>query len=146
MTRTARVGVRRSQPNRSCLCCRLITAPDPESFHQFPKRLVEVGEGRAQRRERLDREAKSRRSTRGGVTLEDFMAQAAAGVARTLNIVIKADQGGPAEALADALTGLATPEVKVDIVHRGVGAITENDINLASASDALVVGFNVRPQ
>jgi len=99
----------------------------------------------AQRRERLDREAKSRRSTRGGVTLEDFMAQAAAGVARTLNIVIKADQGGPAEALADALTGLATPEVKVDIVHRGVGAITESDILLAKTAGAIIIGFHVRP-
>ncbi|HSQ29401.1 MAG TPA: translation initiation factor IF-2 [Gemmatimonadaceae bacterium] len=99
----------------------------------------------AQRRERLDREAKSRRSSRGGVTLEDFMAQAAAGVARTLNIVIKADQGGPAEALADALTGLATPEVKVDIVHRGVGAITESDILLAKTAGAIIIGFHVRP-
>ena len=100
----------------------------------------------AQRRERLDREAKSRRSSRGGVTLEDFMAQAAAGVARTLNIVIKADQGGPAEALADALTGLATPEVKVDIVHRGVGAITESDILLAKTAGAIIIGFHVRPE
>jgi translation initiation factor IF-2 len=69
----------------------------------------------AHRRERLDREARSRRGTRGGVTLEDFMAQAAAGGMHTLNILIKADQGGPAEAVADALTGLSTPEVKVDI-------------------------------
>ena len=99
----------------------------------------------AQRRERLDREAKSRRGTRGGVTLEDFMAQAAAGVAHTLNIVIKADQGGPAEALADALTGLSTGEVKVDIVHRGVGAITESDILLAKTAAAIIIGFHVRP-
>jgi translation initiation factor IF-2 len=99
----------------------------------------------AQRRERLDREAKSRRGTRAGVTLEDFMAQAAAGVAHTLNIVIKADQGGPAEALADALTGLSTGEVKVDIVHRGVGAITESDILLAKTAAAIIIGFHVRP-
>jgi len=99
----------------------------------------------AQRRERLDREAKSRRSTRGGVTLEDFMAQAAAGTAHTLNILIKADQGGPAEALADALIGLSTGEVKVDIVHRGVGAITESDILLAKTAAAIIIGFHVRP-
>jgi translation initiation factor IF-2 len=99
----------------------------------------------AQRRERLDREAKSRRGTRGGVTLEEFMAQAAAGVAHTLNILIKADQGGPAEALADALTGLSTGEVKVDIVHRGVGAITESDILLAKTAGAIIIGFHVRP-
>ena len=99
----------------------------------------------AQRRERLDREAKSRRGTRGGVTLEDFMAQAAAGVAHTLNIVIKADQGGPAEALADALIGLSTPEVRVEVIHRGVGAITERDILLARTAGAVIIGFHVRP-
>ncbi len=99
----------------------------------------------AQRRERLDREARSRRGTRSGVTLEDFMAQAAAGIAHTLNIVIKADQGGPAEALADALIGLSTSEVRVEIIHRGVGAITESDIQLAKASGAIIIGFHVRP-
>jgi translation initiation factor IF-2 len=99
----------------------------------------------AQRRERLDREAKSRRTTRGGVTLEDFMTQAAGGEARALRILIKADQGGPAEALADALQQLGTSEVKVEVVHRGVGAITESDILLARASGAIIIGFHVRP-
>jgi translation initiation factor IF-2 len=98
----------------------------------------------AQRRERLDREAKSRRSTRG-VTLEDFMAQSTTGEARALRILIKADQGGPAEALADALSQLGTSEVKVEVVHRGVGAITESDILLARASGAIIIGFHVRP-
>jgi translation initiation factor IF-2 len=99
----------------------------------------------AQRRQRLDREARSRRGTRGGVTLEDFMAQASAGEAHALRILIKADQGGPAEALADALGRLSTAEVKVEIVHRGVGAITESDILLAKASGAIIIGFHVRP-
>jgi len=99
----------------------------------------------AQRRERLDREAKSRRTTRGGVTLEDFMAQSASGESRSLRILIKADQGGPAEALADALQQLGTSEVKVEVVHRGVGAITESDILLARASGAIIIGFHVRP-
>ncbi|MDB4893195.1 MAG: initiation factor 2, partial [Gemmatimonadetes bacterium] len=99
----------------------------------------------AQRRERLDREAKSRRTTRGGVTLEDFMSQAGGGEARALRILIKADQGGPAEALADALSQLGTSEVKVEVVHRGVGAITESDILLARASGAIIIGFHVRP-
>src|SRR5687767_9684210 len=98
----------------------------------------------AQRRERLDREAKGRRSTRGG-TLEDFTAQSTAGDVRALRIVIKADQGGPAEALADALSQLGTSEVKVEVVHRGVGAITESDILLARASGAIIIGFHVRP-
>ena len=99
----------------------------------------------AQRRQRLDREAKSRRGGRG-VSLEDFMAQTAPGDSRTLQIIIKADQGGPAEALADALEQLSTPEVKVEIIHRGVGAISESDILLAkSAKNAIIIGFHVRP-
>ncbi len=99
----------------------------------------------AQRRERLDREAKSRRTTRG-ITLEDFMSQSGSGEgARSLRILIKADQGGPAEALADALQQLGTSEVKVEVVHRGVGAITESDILLARASGAIIIGFHVRP-
>jgi translation initiation factor IF-2 len=99
----------------------------------------------AQRRQRLDREAKSRRGSRAGSTLEDFMSQAAAGGTRTLQLIIKADQGGPAEALADALVQLSTAEVKVEIVQRGVGAITEGDILLAKASGAIIIGFHVRP-
>jgi len=99
----------------------------------------------AQRRERLDREAKSRRTTKGVVSLEDFMSQAASGQQRTLNLIIKADQGGPAEALADALQKLSNDEVKVDVVHRGVGAITEGDILLARSSGAIIIGFHVRP-
>ncbi len=99
----------------------------------------------AQRRERLDREAKSRRTTRGVVSLEDFMSQASAGQKRQLRLVIKADQGGPAEALADALGQLSNPEVQVEIIHRGVGAIAESDILLAKASGAIIIGFHVRP-
>jgi translation initiation factor IF-2 len=99
----------------------------------------------AQRRQRLDREAKSRRTAKGVVSLEDFMSQTAPGQKRQLRIVIKADQGGPAEALADALGQLAHEEVSVDVIHRGVGAITESDILLARASGAIIVGFHVRP-
>ena len=99
----------------------------------------------AQRRERLDREAKSRRTSKGAVTLEDFMAQAQAGQLRTLGILIKADQGGPAEALADALGQLSTAEVAVEVIHRGVGAITESDILLARTAGAIIIGFHVRP-
>src|SRR5258706_14757784 len=73
------------------------------------------------------------------------MAEAAAGGVATLRIIIKADQGGPAEALADALAQLSTAEVKVEVVHRGVGAITESDILLVRASGAIIVGFHVRP-
>jgi translation initiation factor IF-2 len=99
----------------------------------------------AQRRERLDREAKSRRTSKSGVNLETFMAQAAAGERRSLKILIKADQGGPAEALADALQQLSNPEVTVEVVQRSVGAITESDIQFAKAAGAIILGFHVRP-
>jgi translation initiation factor IF-2 len=98
----------------------------------------------AQKRQRLEREAQHRRTGRVK-TLEDFMAERAAGGAAALTIIIKADQGGPAEALADALSQLSTPEVKVEIVHRGVGAITDSDVLLAKASNAIIIGFHVRP-
>jgi translation initiation factor IF-2 len=99
----------------------------------------------AQRRERLDREAKSRRTAKGSITLEDFVSQAAAGQMRTLPILIKADQGGPAEALADALGHLSNAEVQIQVIHRGVGAITESDILLARTAGAIIIGFHVRP-
>jgi translation initiation factor IF-2 len=98
----------------------------------------------AQKRQRLEREAQHRRTSRVK-TLEDFMAERAAGGAAMLRIIIKADQGGPAEALADALGQLSTAEVKVDVVHRGVGAITDSDVLLAKASGAIIIGFHVRP-
>ena len=98
----------------------------------------------AQKRQRLEREAQNRRSQRGG-TLEDISRALKEGEVTNLRIIIKADQGGPAEALADALAQLSTAEVRVDVVHRGVGAITESDVLLAKASGAIVLGFHVRP-
>ena len=89
----------------------------------------------AQKRQRLEREAQNRRSAKG-TSLEDFSRALKEGEVSTLRIIIKADQGGPAEALADALAQLSTSEVRVDVVHRGVGAITESDILLAKASGA----------
>ncbi|HKV74145.1 MAG TPA: translation initiation factor IF-2 [Gemmatimonadales bacterium] len=98
----------------------------------------------AQKRQRLEREAVNRRTGRGG-TLEDIGRALKEGQVSALRIIIKADQGGPAEALADALAQLRTGEVRVDVIHRGVGAITESDILLAKASGAIVLGFHVRP-
>ena len=99
----------------------------------------------AQRRERLEREARSRRTTKSSVSLADFMAAASSGEKRTLKMLIKADQGGPAEALADALQQLSNAEVQVEVIQRGVGAISESDILLAKAAGAIIVGFHVRP-
>jgi len=98
----------------------------------------------AQKRQRLEREAQSRRSQKA-TSLEDFSRQLKEGAVTQLRIIIKADQGGPAEALADALAQLSTSEVRVDVVHRGVGAITESDVLLAKASGAIILGFHVRP-
>src|SRR5213592_2116548 len=117
----------------------------PEAGDTFSV-MADAGAAReiAQKRQRLEREAQHRRTGRVK-TLEDFMAERAAGGAAALRIIIKADQGGPAEALADALAQLSTPEVKVEVVHRGVGAITDSDVLLAKASGAIIVGFHVRP-
>jgi translation initiation factor IF-2 len=98
----------------------------------------------AQKRQRLEREAQNRRTGRGG-SLEDFSRALQEGAVSQLRIIIKADQGGPAEALADSVAQLSTSEVKVDVVHRGVGAINESDIILAKAAGAIVLGFHVRP-
>ncbi len=84
-------------------------------------------------------------TSRAGVSLEEFFQKRAEGEMGTLPLIIKADQGGPAEALADALSQLSTQEVRVEVVHRGVGAITDGDVLLAKASGAIVIGFHVRP-
>jgi len=117
----------------------------PEAGDTFQV-MADAGQARdiAQKRQRLEREAQHRRTGRVK-TLEDFMAERVEGGAAALRLIIKADQGGPAEALADALAQLSTGEVKVEVVHRGVGAITESDVLLAKASGAIVIGFHVRP-
>jgi translation initiation factor IF-2 len=98
----------------------------------------------AQKRQRLHREAAHRRTSRG-VNLEDISKQLEAGKIQALKIIIKADQGGPAEALADAFANLSTDEVQVEVIHRGIGAVTESDVIFAKASQAIIVGFHVRP-
>ncbi|HET6726194.1 MAG TPA: translation initiation factor IF-2, partial [Gammaproteobacteria bacterium] len=76
--------------------------------------------------------------------LENMFEQMEAGDVQTLNVLVKADVQGSVEALNDSLTGLSTDEVKVNVVSSGVGGITESDANLAVASNAVVIGFNVR--
>ena len=79
-------------------------------------------------------------------TLEDIGRRIALGQFKELNIIIKGDVDGSVEALDDSFSKLSTEEIQVNIIHKGVGAITETDVNLASASDAIIIGFNVRPQ
>jgi translation initiation factor IF-2 len=76
--------------------------------------------------------------------LENIFEQMGEGQARILSLIIKADVQGSYEGLAHALSGLSTNEVKVNIVHAGVGGITESDVNLALASKAVIIGFNAR--
>ncbi|MFN2556684.1 MAG: translation initiation factor IF-2 [Nitriliruptorales bacterium] len=78
-------------------------------------------------------------------TLEDLAAEVERGEVATLNLIIKGDVSGSVEALEDALTKLEIPDVEVRVVHKGVGAVTENDVTLAEASDGIIVAFNVRP-
>jgi translation initiation factor IF-2 len=78
--------------------------------------------------------------------LDQFQALMQSGDVRELRLVVKADVQGSVEALQGSLTDLATEKVKVNVIHTGVGGITENDVMLASASQAIVLGFNVRPQ
>ena len=81
----------------------------------------------------------------GGARLEDIFSQIQAGEAANLNLIIKADVNGALEALTESLKKLERPEVKLSFVHRGVGGITQGDIELAAASNATIIGFNVRP-
>jgi translation initiation factor IF-2 len=81
----------------------------------------------------------------GGARLEDIFSQIQAGEAATLNLIVKADVTGSLEAVTESLRKLERDEVKLSFVHRGVGGITENDIQLAAASNATIIGFNVRP-
>ncbi len=80
------------------------------------------------------------------VSLEGLLDHIASKDVKELNVVLKADVQGSVEVLRDTLTKLSTSEVTVNVLHASVGAITENDIHLASASDAIVIGFNVRPE
>ena len=96
------------------------------------------------RAERLRREQLAQRPRRR-VSLETLHDDLQAGEVQDLNIVLKGDVQGSVEALLGELQKIQHAEVRVTVIHTGVGGITENDINLASASDALVVGFNVRP-
>ena len=97
----------------------------------------------AQKREQLYREQGLR--TTKHITLDEIGRRLAIGDFKELNVIVKGDVDGSIEALSDALLNLSTEEIQVNIIHKGVGAITEADVNLASASDAIIIGFQVRP-
>ncbi len=97
------------------------------------------------RGERLRREQLAQGGGSGGVSLETLFSQLQGGAVQDLNLVLKGDVVGSVEAAISELGKIQHPEVRVNVIHQGVGGITENDIMLASASNAMVVGFNVRP-
>ncbi len=97
----------------------------------------------AQKREQLYREQGLR--TTKHITLDEIGRRLAIGDFKELNIIVKGDVDGSIEALSDALLNLSTQEIQINIIHKGVGAISEADVNLASASDAIIIGFQVRP-
>ncbi|MDT0685126.1 translation initiation factor IF-2 [Autumnicola psychrophila] len=97
----------------------------------------------ASKRTQLQREQSVR--TQRHITLDEIGRRIALGDFKELNIILKGDVDGSVEALTDSFQKLSTEEIQVNIIHKGVGAITESDVLLASASDAVIIGFNVRP-
>jgi translation initiation factor IF-2 len=120
-----------------------------EGVPQAGDKLVEMDAARVrevvQRRQQLEREKDIRRRQRGGTKLEDIFEAVREGGQATLNLIIKGDTDGSVQALADSLERLGTSEVAVEVVHRGVGAINESDVLLATTTAALIIGFHVRP-
>lgn len=117
---------------------RFVVAPDEKtaskvaSIREHWKRVATIG-----------REA---HAMSGGAKLEDIFQQIQMGETATLNLIVKADMTGSLEALTESLKKLERDDVKLAFVQRGVGGITENDIGLAAASNATIIGFNVRPE
>ena len=97
----------------------------------------------ARQREQLQREQKER--TQHLPSLETFSRQIKDGEVQELNIIVKGDMDGSVEALSDSLVKLSTEEIRVNVIYSAVGAISQSDVDLAAASDALIVGFQVRP-
>jgi translation initiation factor IF-2 len=105
------------------------------------RRARELAHGRS---ERVRREQLAQRSA-AGVSLESLFAQMQEGAVQELNLILKGDVVGSVEAAVSELQKIQHPEVRVNVIHQGVGGITENDVNLAIPAAALIVGFNVRP-
>lgn len=119
-----------------------------DGIPQAGDKIVAVADDRiareiAQQRQQIKREQSLRKVKH--VTLDDISRRMALGEMAELNIIIKGDVDGSIEALSGALQKISNEEVKVNIIHHGVGAISESDVLLASASDAIIIGFQVRP-
>lgn len=115
------------------------TAGDKFNVFEDEKEAKQI----ATKRMQLMREQSAR--TKKHTTLAELGRRIALGQFKELNIIIKGDVDGSVEALSDSFSKLTTEEIEIKIIHKGVGAITESDVMLASASDAIIIGFNVRP-
>ncbi|MBZ4036068.1 translation initiation factor IF-2 [Flavobacterium sp. 17A] len=115
------------------------TAGDKFNVFEDEKEAKQI----ASKRSQLMREQSVR--TQRHITLDEIGRRIALGQFKELNVILKGDVDGSVEALSDSFSKLSTEEVQINIIHKGVGAITETDVNLASASDAIIIGFNVRP-
>ncbi len=115
------------------------TAGDKFNVFEDEKEAKQI----AAKRSQLMREQSVR--TQRHITLDEIGRRIALGQFKELNIILKGDVDGSVEALSDSFSKLSTEEIQINIIHKGVGAITETDVMLASASDAVIIGFNVRP-
>lgn len=115
------------------------TAGDKFNVFEDEKEAKQI----ASKRSQLMREQSVR--TQRHITLDEIGRRIALGQFKELNVILKGDVDGSVEALSDSFSKLSTEEVQINIIHKGVGAITETDVMLASASDAIIIGFNVRP-
>jgi translation initiation factor IF-2 len=115
------------------------TAGDKFNVYEEEREAKQIATKRAQ----LAREQSVR--TQKHITLSEIGRRIALGQFKELNIILKGDVDGSVEALSDSFSKLSTEEIQINIIHKGVGAITESDVLLASASDAIIIGFNVRP-
>lgn len=115
------------------------TAGDKFNVFEDEKEAKQI----ASKRSQLMREQSVR--TQRHITLDEIGRRIALGQFKELNIILKGDVDGSVEALSDSFSKLSTDEIQINIIHKGVGAITETDVMLASASDAIIIGFNVRP-
>jgi translation initiation factor IF-2 len=118
--------------------------PDAGEFVRVVENERRARELAQERETRLKTEALARRSGKK-VSLEDVLTLAREGRVKELNLVVKADVAGSLEAIEDEIARLPQGEVTVNVIHRGVGGINESDVMLASASDGIILGFNVRP-
>ena len=134
--------IKEAGPSTPVLLLGLNGAPQPGDTFNVMTDEREVKDI-ATRREQLQREQARRTSPH--ITLDEIGRRIAIGDFKELNIIVKADVDGSVEALSDSLLKLSTEEVQVNVIHKSVGAISESDIMLASASNAVIVGFNVRP-